>query len=189
MSTRDRIVTATGELFRSQGFNGTSLKQVTEGAGAPIGSIYHFFPGGKDELGAAVIRESGAVYQALFEMIADESADVVEAIGNFFDEAAAAMEELDFIDLCPIGNVAREIASTHDGLRLATVDVFDSWTDAMVERMRAAGVSDADAPALAGTLIAAIEGGFMLARARRSADDLRTTGAHMQALLAAAIDD
>ena len=57
--TRQRIVAATGELFRTQGSNGTSLAQVTQQAHAPTGSIYHFFPGGKEELGEAVIRRVG----------------------------------------------------------------------------------------------------------------------------------
>jgi AcrR family transcriptional regulator len=64
-STRDRIVTATAELFRRQGYNGTGLKQVTQAAGAPVGSVYHFFPGGKDELAETVILTSGRVYQEL----------------------------------------------------------------------------------------------------------------------------
>ena len=185
--TRKRIVTATGELFRSQGFNGTSLKQVTEHADAPTGSIYHFFPGGKEELGAAVLRESGAAYQQLFELIADEAGDIVDAMPAFFNGAADALEETDFIDICPIGNIAREVASTHEPLREASVSVFAGWTEAIQTRLAAAGLDAAEAEALANTIIAAIEGGFMLARARRSTTDLRATGTHMQQLVAAAL--
>lgn len=187
VGTRERIVTATTELFRSQGFNGTSLKQVSQSAAAPTGSVYHFFPGGKDELGIAVVRESGASYQLLFELIADEANDIAEAVGAMFDGAADALEQTDFIDLCPIGNIAREVASTHDGVRKATVDVFDGWTDAVASRLRAAGVDEPSATSLANTVIAAIEGGFILARARRSCDSLRATGTHMQALVATAL--
>lgn len=187
VGTRERIVTATTELFRSQGFNGTSLKQVSEGAAAPTGSLYHFFPGGKDELGIAVVRESGASYQLLFELIADEANDIAEAVGAMFDGAADALEQTDFIDICPIGNIAREVASTHDGVRQATVDVFDGWTRAVASRLVTAGISEDHATSLADTVIAAIEGGFILARARRSCDALRTTGAHMQTLVAAAL--
>ena len=50
--TRERIVTATNELFRRRGYNGTSLKDVTVASGATTGSLYHFFPGGKAELAA-----------------------------------------------------------------------------------------------------------------------------------------
>lgn len=185
--TRERIVSATAELLRSRGFNGTTLKQVTEHARAPTGSIYHFFPGGKDELGVAVIRESGAAYQTLFELIADEATDIVAAVGAFFVGAANVLEETGYIDICPIGNVAREIASTHEELRRATVDVFDGWNTAMTSRLVAAGMSTTEAGLLADTVIAALEGGFMLARARRSCDSLRATGHHMQQLVRLAI--
>ena len=67
--TRDRIVTATTELFRRQGFHGTSLKQVAERSQSPTGSIYHFFPGGKEALAVAVIDSTGVAYRELFEPI------------------------------------------------------------------------------------------------------------------------
>lgn len=185
--TRHRIVAATAELFRSQGYNGTSLKQVTLQASAPTGSIYHFFPGGKTELGAVVIRESGASYQQLFEMIADEATDIAAAMIDFFNGAADALEETDFIDICPIGNVAREVASTHESLREATVDVFAGWNAAISTRLEAAGVAPAEAKPLADTIIATIEGGFMLARANRSCDALRISGTHMHRLVSDAI--
>jgi len=162
VGTRERIVTATAELFRSQGFNGTSLKQVSESASAPTGSVYHFFPGGKEELGVAVVRESGAAYQLLFEAVADEATDIVEAVGAFFEGAADVLEQTDFIDICPIGNVAREVANTHESVRAATVNVFDEWTAAVSSRLIAAGIASAQANALATTVISAIEGGFIL---------------------------
>lgn len=185
--TRERIVSATAELLRSRGFNGTTLKQVTEHARAPTGSIYHFFPGGKDELGVAVIRESGAAYQTLFELIADEATDIIDAVGAFFAGAADVLQETGYIDICPIGNVAREIASTHEVLRRATVDVLDGWNTALSSRLVAAGMSTMQAGTLADTVIAALEGGFMLARAHRSCDSLRATGHHMQQLVRLAI--
>lgn len=58
--TRRRILQAGTELFRRSGYTGTGMKQIAEAAGAPFGSIYHFFPGGKAQLGEEVIRTSGA---------------------------------------------------------------------------------------------------------------------------------
>src|SRR5436190_23029591 len=112
--TRDRFLTATNESFRRRGYNGTSLKHVTAAAQAPTGSLYHFFPGGKDELAAEVITTSGAAYRELFEAIADEAVSPVAAITDFFDGAATTLEESGFIDPCPIGTVAREVASTNE---------------------------------------------------------------------------
>src|SRR5262245_15807507 len=109
--TRDRIVTATSELFRARGYHGTSLKHVTAASGAPIGSVYHFFPGGKVALAEAVITESGAAYRALFELIADAAPDPVAAVRDFFDGAAEVLVETGYLDACPIGTVALEVAS------------------------------------------------------------------------------
>ena len=52
--TKDRIIDSSAELFRRQGYTGTGVKQIVAAASAPFGSIYHFFPGGKEELGAEV---------------------------------------------------------------------------------------------------------------------------------------
>ncbi len=49
-------------LFRRTGYTGTGMKQIAQAAGAPFGSIYHFFPGGKAQLGEEVIRSAGAGY-------------------------------------------------------------------------------------------------------------------------------
>ena len=51
-ATRDRIVDASAELFRRQGYNATGVKQIVTEAQAPFGSLYHFFPGGKEQLAA-----------------------------------------------------------------------------------------------------------------------------------------
>ena len=59
--TRERIVDSSAELFRRQGYTGTGVKQIVAAASAPFGSLYHFFPGGKEQLGEEVIRWSGAV--------------------------------------------------------------------------------------------------------------------------------
>ena len=182
-ATRARILSATTELFRRQGFNGTSLKEITDAADATTGSLYHFFPGGKEDLARAVIETSGDAYRQLFEMIADAAADPASAITDFFDGAAEVLEQTDFIDPCPIGTVAREVASTNEQLRHATHKVFSSWVGAAAERFEAAGLGHADAVDLAGTLVATIEGGFVLARAARDASTLRASGRHLRLLV------
>ncbi|CAN5670537.1 TetR/AcrR family transcriptional regulator [soil metagenome] len=185
--TRERIVAATTELFRRRGFNGTSLKEITTTAHAPTGSLYHFFPDGKTQLAEAVITESGAAYQQLYELIADAAADPVQAIGDFFDGAADVLEQTDFIDICPIGTVAREIASTDETLRIASDGVFAGWIEASASRLRAAGLSVTQADELSATLVAAVEGGFILARTRRDSDVLRGIGRQMQTLVSASL--
>jgi AcrR family transcriptional regulator len=187
VGTRERIMTATAELFRRRGYNGTGLKDVTVAAEATVGSLYHFFPGGKISLAEAVLTESGAAYRALFELIADEHEGVADALVAFFDGAAEALEHGDFVDICPIGTVAGEIATTHDALRGACDRVFISWMDALAVRLER-DLTPHDAHALATTIVAALLGALLIARCRRDAEPLRIAGQRMGEAVHAAID-
>ena len=80
MGTRDRIVAAAARLYGRYGYTGVGLKQVAAEAGVPIGSLYHFFPGGKEELAAEALRLSGHGYQLLVEGIFETAPDLVSGI-------------------------------------------------------------------------------------------------------------
>jgi len=175
--TRDRILYATAELFRRQGYNGTGLKQVVAEADAPFGSLYHHFPGGKAELGDEVVRKAGAFFQALVVAVYDEERSPEAAVRAVFTGAGETLEATDYDDACPIATVALEVASTDDRLRRATADVFEQWTTALTERL-----GDRDR-ALA--VIAALEGAFVLCRASRSTEPMRAAGAMAAAHVAA----
>lgn len=185
-TTRQRIVTATAELFRRQGYRGTGLKDITRAAGATTGSVYHFFPGGKAELARAVVVETGAAYQQLFELIAGAAGSAAAAVGDFFDGAADVLAQSGYLDVCPIGAVAREVASTDDELRAATAQVFDGWTKAAATRLRADGIDTRTARELALVVVALLEGGFTLARAHHDAALLRRLGRQARAMVDAA---
>lgn len=176
-TTKDRIVTASAELFRRQGYVGTGVKQIVATANAPFGSLYHFFPGGKEQLGEEVIRWSGGLYLQLIEAIFDPAPDVVTAVRNFFAGAAQHLRETDYADACPIATVALEVASTNEPLRRATADVFDSWIAAAGGRLAAAGIPRSKARTLAISALAGLEGAFVLSRAMRSTEPVEIAGA------------
>lgn len=166
-TTRERILTATIELFRAQGFNGTSLAQIVHASASTTGSVYHFFPGGKDELAAEVLRVAGAAYGELVELIMRDGANPAVGMSDAFAGAATLLIESDFIDPCPIGTVAREVASTHEPLRLVAHEVMSAWVDRLSAVFTDAGVAEAKAISLATFAVASIEGGFILARTQR----------------------
>ena len=120
-------------------------------------------------------------------MIADAATDPAAAVTDFFDGAAAVLVETGYLDACPIGPVALEVASTNDRLRAATADVFDSWVAAVALRLESAGLERAAAAELAVERIAAGEGGFMLSRAARSPEPMRIAGRSMRALVELAL--
>ncbi|MDX2562581.1 TetR/AcrR family transcriptional regulator [Streptomyces sp. TX20-6-3] len=193
--TRQRIVTAATELFRRQGYAASGMKQIVAAADAPYGSAYHFFPGGKAQLGEEVVRTSGAAYLGLIAELfptgsgtgtgtvgATEAeatgtgpgtgiaTDMAAVTADAFIAAAETLRELDFADPCPIATVALEVASTHEPLRLATAEVFASWTDGLAAFYRAGGIAEPAAHETASSVIALLQGAFMLGRAARSTD-------------------
>jgi AcrR family transcriptional regulator len=184
-TTKERIVETTERLFRRQGFHGTGLKQIVAEAGAPFGSLYHFFPGGKEQLGAEVIKSAGLMYQNLVTGVFDVAPDMVQGVRDCFNGAAAVLRETDYADACPIETVALEVASTNETLREACAEVFESWITEATARFSAAGIGRDKARDLAVLVISALEGAFVLARGMKDARHVEIAGE----LVAAAVED
>jgi AcrR family transcriptional regulator len=180
---------STNELLRRRGYHATSLSQISDAAGATIGSIYHFFPEGKEALAAEVIRTTGAIYQELFESILESVSDPADAYAEFFAQAAQTLEDSDFIDPCPIGTVAREVASTSATLREAAADVFSSWIDAARRRLERSGLEPEVAHRIAITAVATVEGTFVLSRTLRDTTPLIAAGETIARLIRTANTD
>lgn len=171
--TRRRLIDAASVLFRRQGLAATGVKQILTAADAPFSSLYHHFPGGKDELAAEAIVDAGARYQALVGGVWDAEADLAGSVAAVFDGAAEVLAATDYADACPIAVIALEVASTSETLRLATARVFAAWGDAVSARLIASGVDESAARPLAQSVIALLEGAFILARAAKSTEPLR----------------
>ncbi|ORA58624.1 TetR/AcrR family transcriptional regulator [Mycobacteroides franklinii] len=191
--TRDRIVAATCELFRRQGMTGTGLKQIARSAGAPFGSIYHFFPGGKAQLADEAIRASGAMYRDLVLAIFDQGGpDLASTIRTAFAAAAENLVATDYADACPIATIALEVASTDDALRRATADVFTDWIEQGAERIAGSGLPPEARRNVILGFITSLEGAFVLSRALRSPEPLLAAGETVAAAatiaLAAAVE-
>jgi AcrR family transcriptional regulator len=171
--TRERLVSAGVELFKRQGLHATGMKEILREAGAQSSSMYHFFPGGKEELAGEVIAQAGADYRQLVEGVWDAEEDAVSGVREVFEAAADVLEASDYADICPIGTLAHEVAGTNDELRSATAEVFETWIDSACRRLVEAGATVDDAQTLAPTLIALLEGSFILCRTIRSVDPMR----------------
>ncbi|MGH2869789.1 MAG: TetR/AcrR family transcriptional regulator [Solirubrobacteraceae bacterium] len=188
-TTRERIVDASAELMRRQGYAATGIKQIVTEAQAPFGSLYHHFPGGKEELGAEAIRVSGALYELLIPAVFDPAPDLVSAVRAFFAGAAEHLGETDYEDACPIATVALEVSSNSEAMRIACADVFESWIAAGLPRFTAAGLPAPRARELVMAMICALEGAFVLARASRSTEALAVAGELMATAVQCALAD
>jgi len=180
--TRARLVGAAGELFRRQGYAATGIKAVLESAHAPYGSLYHFFPGGKAELGVAVIDDGARTFEELVRTHFAPPDDVVTLVRSFFDGAALVVEGSDSADACPVATFAGEVAAADEGMRAAAAAAFRSWIDALTERLVADGLDTTTARELATNGFCLLEGAFLLARVTRDAEPVRAAGRAMAML-------
>jgi AcrR family transcriptional regulator len=175
--TKERIMAAGAELFRRNGYAGTGLKQIVAEANAPFGSLYHFFPGGKEQLGAEVVRTSGLAYIALFDLFIAPAEDLVSGIEAFFAAGIATLEATDYVEGCPIATVALEVAATNEPLRTATADVFTAWIEAGTEKFAKFGLPREAARTLTITAVNNLEGAFVLCRSLRDTEAMAVAGA------------
>jgi AcrR family transcriptional regulator len=185
--TRARIVEGTAALLQRQGFAGTGLKQVGAECDATVGSMYHFFPGGKEELAAAALRWAADGYAALVGAVLDAEPDPVAAVTAAFEAAAETLRSTGYADACPIATVALEVASSNEPLRIVTGEIFEGWLQALDARFRTGGVPEAQVRDLSTLFLAALEGGFLLSRAARDVEPMLALGRAVSTAVADAL--
>lgn len=185
--TRARIQGAASVLFRRHGYSATGLKRIAAEADAPFGSIYHFFPGGKQQLAEDMIRTSGTEYGRMVLALLDSVPDPVESLERAFEAAADDLAAADYADACPIGTVALEVASSNEVLRVATAEVFEQWVGTATQWFGRWVAEPKTAQSLAYSMVMMLEGAFMLSRAARDPEPLRVAGRSMANLLRTAI--
>ncbi|MGF6885351.1 AcrR family transcriptional regulator [Nocardia sp. GAS34] len=179
MSTRDRLITAVGELMRGRGYSAVTVKQITAASRAPMGSLYHHFPGGKPQIAAAALRTSGAAYIQLLPLLMDPYEDLREAVPAAFAAAAETIEQNGWINMCPVATVAGEIADSEPDLREIAAEVMTSWIAEGTTYFVRRGLAEPDARELTLAVLSALEGAFILSRTLRSTEPLLAAGRAM----------
>jgi TetR/AcrR family transcriptional repressor of lmrAB and yxaGH operons len=182
ISSRDAFIAATGKLLRRQGYDATGVNEIVAESGAPKGSLYFHFPGGKEELAlAAMLREGGKLRVAIASVMSS-SDDPGEALGRLVDALAHGLESSGYQDGCPIATVTLEAANRSPAVHEAAAAVFDTWIEPLEERLLAAGLDANTARRRAVLALAAIEGALILARARRDLEPLAAVREELVAL-------
>lgn len=158
---RADILPALSEVFREYGFEGASLAVIGERTGLGKGSLYHFFPGGKEEMAAAVLAEIDGWFATHIFKPLREDADAARAIAQMFDAVERYFESGRRI--CLVGALALNDARDRFAPRIR--GYFAAWTDALEGALIRAGHGHKKARGRAEEAVAAIQGGLVLARA------------------------
>ncbi|MGW5395007.1 TetR/AcrR family transcriptional regulator [Streptomyces sp. NPDC003952] len=156
--TRERLVRTASRLLQHGGYENTPVKQLVREAGATLGSLYHFFPGGKQELAVAAIH------------FGDE-------------EFAEALEASDWRDGCPVTTTALESVGRLPELQAACARAFANWQELVAAKLLACGHPEAEARELAVTVINTLEGAEMTSQVTRSRTPLLLAGRHLSRLV------
>ena len=144
-SSRERLLDAAVDLLQRQGYHGTGLNELLERSGAPRGSLYHYFPGGKEQIGAEAIARAGEqVAAAVAHLVRAKPspADAVEALAGLL---AAGLEASSFERGCPVATTALEVTPRSEPIRAAVDASFESWLAPLRERLEATGFAGEEA--------------------------------------------
>ena len=179
--TRQRMLLATSKLLQRQGFHGTGLTQILDEAGAPKGSMYFHFPGGKEQLAAEAVAASGRYIDRVLVSHAGPSAQ--QSLEAYLAALADFLRRSEFKDGCPIATVTLEMAATSQVIGEACEATFDHLIARITEWIEADGADAATARQRAMLVYCAIEGAIMLAKAHRSVEPIEQLSAQLPVLL------
>ncbi|MCG5215826.1 TetR/AcrR family transcriptional regulator [Streptosporangium sp. KLBMP 9127] len=181
--TRERIVRATSRLMQQQGFAATGLKQISREAQATLGSVYHFFPGGKTELAVEAIRHGDREFAELLRDVLERVDDPAAAIAGCARDLAAGLRESGWLDGCPITTTALESAGRVPDIQRAAEQAFQNWRALVHDKLRRSGFPEDVAHDLAHTVINTLEGAEMSAQVSQSEAPLEIAGRHLARLI------
>jgi AcrR family transcriptional regulator len=184
LGTRERIVTTTSRLLLRQGYEATGIKQIARDSGAALGSLYHFFPGGKQELAAEAIRHLDREFADTLRAALDGEEDAAEAVIACTRRLAADLRDSDWVDSCSFTATALETADRAPAIQQTIAQAVEHWEDLVADRLRRDGIGERDARDLACTVIYTLEGAVQACRIARSDKPLRLAGTHLARLIA-----
>ncbi|MFK4270267.1 TetR/AcrR family transcriptional regulator [Streptomyces milbemycinicus] len=184
--SRDRMVLSAAELLREYGAGATSIDRVLVHSGAPRGSVYHHFPGGRAQLIDEAVTLAGDFIAGLIETAA-EAGDPLVAVDSFFALWHDRLVESGFRAGCPIVAVAVETNDDAPHLARSAGAVFARWQEALAALLVRHGLPEARGSRLAAFIIAAVEGAVIMCRAERSTAPLEAAAAEIHDLLGHAL--
>ncbi len=170
--TRTKLLDTASQLIRAQGFHATGLDEVLRLSGVPKGSLYHHFPGGKDQLAIETLGHVVPQMQERMSTLLGSSEDLTKALRALVDFTAKSFSESDFRNGCPIAGVTIDAACERDSLRHACEQGLNTWLKMFAAHFARAGMTEKRAKTSATLVLAALEGGLILSRAQRSCEPL-----------------
>ena len=183
LSTRDKLIAAMADTLQRKGLHGAGLNELLAQAQAPKGSLYHHFPGGKNELAVAAIEHIGQRIDGFFAQLFREHPDSLRAMQRWLDNTLQQLEGSRFERGCPLATVALESGPEDVEIRAALSGCFTRLRQALATQLRGVGFHGDSAEGFANLFISLYEGGLLQARVAGSSEPLQRASAALFQLL------
>lgn len=165
--SRQKLVVGAAEMIRRRGLNATSVRELAKHAHAPLGSTYHYFPGGKTQLATEAVIFAGDLTAAMLARELENGP--VQGLRAFLMMWRKIVVDTDFRAGCPVLAVAIEDLPQGEGApHQAAAAAFGRWTDLLTSSLREHGADPVDAERTATLIITAVEGSVAVCRTERS---------------------
>ena len=173
--SRQRMIEATIELMRSSGLSGAGINEIVRESAAPKGSVYHFFPAGKQQIVSEALVDYAGRVQQFIDAALSSRREPEQKVRALFDVFAERVEAGQFRRSCAFGAVCLDLDADLDELRSVIAEAFDDWQVLIAGHFDLGDASRTRS--FAGLLLTAIEGAYIRARAERSSRPFRDAGA------------
>jgi len=164
-NVRQEMVNGAISLLAEKGVQGTSFAVVTEATKTPRGSIYHHFPGGKNELIEEALTSIGTLVTSLIDAVEVDSPSKV--VDVFVESWRALLLANNFAGNCAVANASLGAGDEHS-LKASANEVFKNWQHALARAFERSGAKRKDAVDFAAVCLASVEGALILGRASGS---------------------
>jgi AcrR family transcriptional regulator len=161
VAERADTLAALAEVFREHGYEGASLTLIAKATGLGKGSLYNFFPGGKEEMAAAVLADIDLWFETSVFAPLREAAEPDVAVAAMFDAVTTYFRSGRRV--CLVGVLA--LGEARDRFAEPVREYFANWVEALAAALVRGGRSPATAVALAEEAVAGVQGAIVLARA------------------------
>ncbi|MEM8862710.1 MAG: TetR/AcrR family transcriptional regulator [Chloroflexota bacterium] len=182
-STRDKIVTTTAALLEKQGYAATGLNQIVKESATPRGSLYYYFPEGKEELAVEAVTHRMKEAAEFSRRFLRQIEDPIEAVYQMVLMMAKNMENAGCCGGAPIAAVALEASNSSERLRQACADGYQQLQDVLAAKLVLGGFTTEQASSLAVLINSSIEGAMILGRTNQNAAALRSVAGNLKQLM------
>ena len=179
--SRERMLEAAIALMRESGLSGAGINEVVRLSGAPKGSVYHFFPQGKQQLVAEALALYSGRVQAFIEEALTRGQQPADKLEALFEAFARRVEAGGFQRSCAAGAVCLDLDGGLEDLRRVLGGAFSEWIALIARHLPLADAEQAQS--LARLVLTTIEGAYIRCRAEHSGQPFRESGAWLARLV------